>query len=233
MRRTIDLNADLGEGCPWDYALLGRVTSASVCCGAHASDDATIGQTLRWAAERGVIVGAHPGYADREHFGRREMSMPGEELSLVVEAQVAALERLAHQASVPIRFFKPHGALYNQAQREFEVASYTIYPAFLRSWPVLGLPGSFVERMAGELNIPFIAEGFADRRYQDDGQLVPRTEPNALLHDPDEIRQQVLSLVDRGLQTICIHGDDPRAVELADLVLDTLKRAGIRPRSFV
>jgi 5-oxoprolinase (ATP-hydrolysing) subunit A len=233
MLRTIDLNADLGEGCPWDYALLGRVTSASVCCGAHASDPETIFQTLRWAGERGVVVGAHPGYADREHFGRREMTIPGKDLSLLVEGQIVALETLAARAGVPIQFVKPHGALYNQAQREFEVATFMLYPAFQRRLPVLGLPGSLVERMAGELNIPFIAEGFADRRYQADGRLVPRTEPNALLEDPAEIRQQVLSLVDRGLRTICIHGDDPRAVDLADLVLDTLKSAGITPRSFV
>jgi UPF0271 protein len=232
MLRTIDLNADLGEGCPWDYALLGRVTSASVCCGAHASDPETIFQALRWARERGVVVGAHPGYADREHFGRRELNIPGKDIAILVEAQIVTLEKLAARAGVPLRFLKPHGALYNQAQREFDVATFLLYPAFNRVWPVLGLPGSLVERMSGELNLPFIAEGFADRRYQADGSLVPRSEPNALLEDPGEIREQVLWLVDRGLGTICIHGDDPRAVDLADLVLDTLKSAGITPRSF-
>jgi 5-oxoprolinase (ATP-hydrolysing) subunit A len=232
MPRTIDLNADLGEGCPWDYALLGRVTSASVCCGAHAGDPETIHQTLRWAGERGVVVGAHPGYPDRENFGRRDQNMSGRELALMVELQLVALEKLAARAGVALRFVKPHGALYNQAQREFEVATYMLYPVFQRGLPILGQPGSFVERMAGELEVPFIAEGFADRRYQADGRLVPRSEPNAMLHDPFEIRQQVLSLVDRGLRTICIHGDDPRAVDLADLVLDTLKDAGIEPRSF-
>ncbi len=233
MSRTIDLNADLGEGCPWDYALLGRVTSASVCCGAHAGDPAAIEQTLRWARERGVVVGAHPAYPDREHFGRREQALVGRELSLTIEGQVVGLEKLASRAGVAIEFLKPHGALYNQAQRDLDVASYMMYPAFLRKWPILGLPGSLVERMAGEFNIPFIAEGFADRRYQADGRLVPRTEPDALLHDPAEIRDQVLALVDRGLRTLCIHGDDPRSVDLADLVLDTLKSAQIIPRSFV
>jgi UPF0271 protein len=233
MSRTIDLNADLGEGFPWDYALLGRVTSASVCCGAHAGDPETSFQTLRWARERGVVVGAHPGYADREGFGRRDKAMPGRDITLLVEAQLVHLERLAAQAGAALRFVKPHGALYNQAQREFEVASYMLYPAFQRGLPILGQPGGFVQRMAGELNVPFIAEGFADRRYQPDGWLVPRSEPNAILDDPAEARGQVLSLVDRGIQTICIHGDDPRSVDLADLVLDTLKRAGIEPRSFV
>jgi UPF0271 protein len=233
MTRTIDLNADLGEGCPWDYALLGRVTSASVCCGAHAGDPETIVQTLRWARERGVVVGAHPGYADRENFGRREQEVSGRDLALMVELQLVDLEKLAARAGAALRFVKPHGALYNQAQREFDVASYMLYPVFQRGLPILGLPGSFVERMAGELKIPFIAEGFADRRYDADGRLVPRTEPNAMLHDPSEIRRQILSLVDRGLRTICIHGDDPRSVDLADLVLDALKGAGIAIRSFV
>jgi UPF0271 protein len=233
MTRTIDLNADLGEGFPWDYALLGRVTSASICCGAHASDPETIHQTLRWASERGVVVGAHPGYPDRDHFGRREQNLPGQDISLIVETQLVTLEKLAGRAGVAIQFLKPHGALYNQAQRDFHVATWMIYPAFLRKWPVLGLSGSFVERMAGELDIPFIAEGFADRRYQADGQLVPRSEPDAMLKDRSEIREQVLSLVDRGARTLCIHGDDPGAVDLADLILDTLKRAGIEPRSFV
>jgi UPF0271 protein len=233
MSRSIDINADLGEGCPWDYALLGRVTSASVCCGSHAGDLETSYQTLHWARERGVVVGAHPGYPDRENFGRVEQVMPGKALSLMVEFQVAALERIAAQAGVALRFVKPHGALYNQAQRDYDVATYMLYPVFQRGLPVLGQPKSFVERMAGELEIPFISEGFADRRYQPDGRLVPRSQPNAMLHNPVEIKAQVLSLVDRGIQTICIHGDDPRSVDLADLVLETLKGAGVEPRSFV
>ena len=232
MHRTIDLNADLGEGFPWDYALLGRVTSASVCCGAHAGDPETSYQTLRWARERGVVVGAHPGYPDREGFGRRDQEIPGPEISLMVEAQIVALETLAARAGAALRFVKPHGALYNQAQREYEVATYLLYPVFQRGLPILGQPSSYVQRMAGELNVPFVAEGFADRRYQADGRLVPRDEPDAVLEDPAEIREQVLDLVDRGLRTICIHGDDPRSVDLADLILDTLKTAGIEPRSF-
>ena len=233
MSRTIDLNADLGEGCPWDYALLGRVSSASVCCGEHAGDPDVIFQTLAWAKERGVVVGAHPGYDDREGFGRRDRAMPFRDLGFLVERQVVRLEKLAARAGGDVRFLKPHGALYNQAQRDVGVAGPMMFAASERGLPVLGLPGGEVERLAKALELPFVAEGFADRRYTPEGRLAPRTDPAAILHDPAEIRDQVLALVDRGLDTLCIHGDDPRSVDLADLVLDVLKGAGVEVRSFV
>jgi UPF0271 protein len=235
MPRTIDLNADLGEGFPWDYALLGRVTSASVCCGAHAGDFETSYQTLRWAGERGVVVGAHPGYPDREGFGRRDQEMEGIDLELEIRYQLIAVGTLAIRAGVAIRYVKPHGALYNQAQRDRAVAEPLIHTLSQRDLPLLCQPGSLVEQLARErlFPIPTVLEGFADRRYQADGRLVPRSEPNASLDDPREIRDQILNLIDRGIQTICIHGDDPRSVDLADLVLATLKEAGVEPRSFV
>jgi 5-oxoprolinase (ATP-hydrolysing) subunit A len=233
MRRTIDLNADLGEGFPWDYALLGRVTSASVCCGAHAGDLETSYRTLRWAGERGVGVGAHPGYPDRERFGRRDQVIPARMLEMMVKTQLVAIGTVAIRAGVAIRYIKPHGALYNQAQRDRVIAEGLLRPLVRRNLPVLCQPNSFVEQVAGELGIPVVIEGFADRRYQADGRLVSRSEPNALLEDPAEIRAQVLGLIERGIQTICIHGDDPRSVDLADLVLATLKEAGVEPRSFV
>jgi 5-oxoprolinase (ATP-hydrolysing) subunit A len=233
MRRTIDLNADLGEGFPWDYALLGRVTSASVCCGFHAGDPETSYRTLCWAGERGVVVGAHPGYPDRENFGRRDQAIPGEMLESMIVTQLVALGTLAARAGVAVKYVKPHGALYNQAQRDRDVAEHLLRPLSRRNLPVLCQPESFVEEVAIGLAIPFVLEGFADRRYQADGRLVPRSEPNASLEDPAEIRAQILALVDRGIETICIHGDDPRSVDLADLVLATLKEAGVEPRSFV
>ena len=233
MPRTIDLNADLGEGFPWDLALLGRVTSASVCCGAHAGDRSASLRTLRWGEELGVVIGAHPGYPDREGFGRREWSL--DHLTLVnrVCGQVDELAGLADEAGTVLRFVKPHGALYNQAHRDGAVAVPLVTAVADRGLPILGQPGGLVQKLARTMGIPFIAEGFADRRYLPDGRLVPRSEPDAILHDPSEIRAQVLALVDRGIRTLCIHGDDPRSVELADLVLATLKDAGIEPRSFV
>src|SRR4051812_35707267 len=121
--RTIDLNADLGEGCPWDEAILDHVTSANVCCGAHAGDPETILRTLRAARRRGVVVGAHPGYPDREHFGRQERAISRAEVEALVLEQLDDMERWASEVGVPVRFVKPHGALYNQAQRDPEIAA--------------------------------------------------------------------------------------------------------------
>jgi UPF0271 protein len=231
--RTIDLNADLGEGFPWDEPILARVTSASVSCGAHAGDRETILLTLRAAKERGVVVGAHPGYPDRDGFGRREQAMPAADVAELVRSQVATLAARADDAGVALRFVKPHGALYNQAQREDAIASGIVTALETLGWPVLGQPGSRLEDLARRAGLRFIPEGFADRRYRPDGRLVPRSEPGAILDDPEEIEAQVLRLVDQGITTICIHGDDPRAVGLSDLVRSVLQRARITPRSFV
>lgn len=232
-RFTIDLNADLGEGCPWDGPLLERVTSASVCCGAHAGDPIGIVATLRMAGARGVVVGAHPGYPDREGFGRRERAIGRIEAESLVLEQVAALGSLAVEAGVGVRFLKPHGAFYNQAQREPEIAEGVAAAAKALGLPLLGQPGSAVEAAARASGVRFVAEGFADRRYRPDGRLVPREEPGAVLSDPTEIADQVLRLVAEGFETICLHGDNPDAVALADRVRGVLDQAGIMAKSFL
>ena len=162
--RGIDLNADLGEGCPNDRLLLERVTSASVCCGAHAGDPATIRQTLRNGWECGVVLGAHPGYPDRDGFGRRERSVTTEEVEQLILEQVSGLMRLAELEVVAVRFLKPHGALYNQAQRQADVAQGVLSGALELSLPLLGQPGTLLETLAGRQGVRFIAEGFPDRR---------------------------------------------------------------------
>jgi UPF0271 protein len=231
--RTIDLNADLGEGSAWDDELLRRVTSASVCCGAHAGDPATIRRTLGLARARGVAVGAHPGFADREGFGRRERAVSPDEVRQLILAQWDDLAALAAAEGVPLRFVKAHGALYNQAQRDDAIAAGVVSAVATLGRPVLGQPGGRLEAMARGAGLAFVAEGFADRRYRDDGRLVPRAEPGAILDDPRAIEAQVLLQVERGtVATICLHGDDPRSVGLADLVLATLRRAGVAVRSF-
>jgi UPF0271 protein len=231
--RTIDLNADLGEGFPNDRALLARVTSASLSCGAHAGTAETIRETLQEAQARSVQVGAHPGYPDREGFGRRELAMTAAEVERLILSQVADLAALAEEVGVTLGFVKPHGALYNQAQREEEVAEGVIGALQRLGLPVLGQPGSVLEGKARAGGVRFIAEGFPDRRYRSDGRLVTRSEPDAILHVAAEVEAQVVRLVEEGLiRTLCIHGDDPRAVTNAETIRAALARQGIATRRF-
>ncbi|MGO9600606.1 MAG: 5-oxoprolinase subunit PxpA [Isosphaeraceae bacterium] len=231
---SIDLNADLGEGCPSDESLLERISSASVCCGAHAGDVASIRQTMRLAALRGVVVGAHPGYPDRAHFGRRERNIRPEEVENLILEQTVTLRQLAEAVGCSIRFLKPHGALYNQAQRQDAVAEGVIAAAERLSLPLLGQPGTILERLAVSRGVRFVPEGFPDRRYRDDGLLVPREEPGAVVDDPAEIDAQVVRLVrELRVLTLCIHGDAPSAVASAEGVRQVLTRHQIAIRSFL
>jgi UPF0271 protein len=230
----MDLNADLGEGCPWDEALLERVTSASISCGAHAGDPEAITSTLRAAKARGVVVGAHPGYDDRASFGRREQSMTTAQVAALVGRQLCVLDALAAELDVTVRFVKPHGALYNQAQRDDAIAAGIIEAVSHRGLPVLGLPDSRLASLAAAAGLRYVPEGFADRRYGLDGHLVPRTQPGAVLEDSEAIEEQVRRLTREGnVVTLCIHGDNPQAVRLAERVRAALASMGVQPRSFV
>jgi UPF0271 protein len=233
--RTIDLNTDVGEGCPNDRLLIDGdlATSANVACGGHAGDPEVIRQTLGYARDRGVVVGAHPGYPDREHFGRREQTMSSDAVTTLILEQVAFLNELAAEAGVAVRFLKPHGALYNQAQRQNEIARGVVDAAAKLGLPLLGQPGSLLEGWAKGRGIRYVAEGFPDRRYRDDGSLVPRSEPDAVFQDPDELLFNASRLVQqRRVATLCIHGDEPRAVENARLVRQFLEGQGISVRGF-
>ncbi|HWE37436.1 MAG TPA: 5-oxoprolinase subunit PxpA [Isosphaeraceae bacterium] len=227
--RTIDLNADLGEGFPWDEALLDRVTSASVSCGFHAGDRETILATLRAAKARGVDVGAHPGFADREHFGRREQAIDAAEAEALVVEQVESLASLAAEVGIPLRFLKPHGALYNQAQRDPAVAAGVVAAAARLGLPIFGQPNSCVAAECRRVGLRFVAEGSPDRRYLDDGRLAPRSEPRATLDDPADVLAQLDRLLrpDLGLATLCLHGDHPASARLADLLREALDRDSI------
>jgi UPF0271 protein len=231
--RAIDLNADLGEGFPNDRLLLDLVSSASISCGAHAGDPDAICRTLADARDRGVAVGAHPGYPDREHFGRRERDMASDAVMALVLEQVAVLRELAAEVGVAIRFLKPHGALYNQAQKQAEIARGVMAAAADLGLALLGQPGTLLEELACERCVVYIREGFPDRRYRDDGSLIPRSEPDAILHDPAEMEAQLLRLIaGRRVETLCIHGDDPRAVDNARLVRRVAEWQGLAIRSF-
>lgn len=230
----IDLNADLGEGAGHDAELMALVTSANVCCGAHAGGPEEIWATLQLALRYGVAVGAHPGYADREHFGRREIGGEVGDVFLGCLYQVGGLVGLARCAGVPVRYVKPHGAMYNRACREYDAAADVVDAAAeFGALPVVGLPGSQVERLAGLVNIPFVPEGFADRRYRPDGSLVPRTEPDAFVRDPEEAVRQVEWLVrEKGVRTVCVHGDNPEAVAFTKAVRDGLLARGFTLKPF-
>ena len=230
MTTSMDLNADLGEGCPNDTRLLDLVTSASISCGAHAGDTSTIQATLIAARSRGVVVGAHPGYPDREHFGRIEREIEDSQVSRIIAEQFEHLKSLAEREGVELRFIKPHGALYNQAQRDEQIARGVVLAVRRIGLPLLGQPGTILESTAAEFRVPFVAEGFPERRYDSDARLVPRSSPDAVLHEPAEIEAQVIRFLNFGMKTLCIHGDDPNAVAKAELVRALLVRHGVEPR---
>jgi 5-oxoprolinase (ATP-hydrolysing) subunit A len=228
----IDLNSDLGEGAGTDADLLPLITSANVCCGAHAGTESDITATLNLAARLGVTVGAHPGHPDRGDFGRRELPTPPRNVLEETYAQILALRALADQAGVRLRYVKPHGGLYHQACREDGYADAVVSACALAGLPVVGLPGSRLqERATGRVD--FFAEGYADRRYRPDGTLVPRNQPGAFVADAQEAVEQVRRLIaEQGVRTICVHGDNPQAVAFVRAVRDALVRAGFELRPF-
>ncbi len=228
----LDLNSDLGEGCGLDAELIPLITSANVCCGFHAGDAATAHATLKVAAKHGVQVGAHPGYADREQFGRRELALSEEAVFHLCLYQVGALAGLAQAVGVRLHYLKPHGALYNQAARDDSFARPIMAAAEILRLPVMGLPGSRLAALC-QAGAGFIPEGFADRRYRADGTLVPRDQPDAFVHDIEEaVTQAEWLLRERGIRTLCVHGDNPQALEFLRGLRDALTRRGITLRAF-
>jgi len=212
--RSIDLNADLGEGGSEDAVLLTLVTSANIACGGHAGSDEIMRRSIELALASGVKIGAHPGYEDRANFGRREMELPLEMVTDLVARQVA---KLAGFTGGRLHHVKPHGALYNQSDRDSELAA-AVVAGVKRISPdmILYAPPAGKLAAAGRAaGLTVMAEGFADRRYRPDGSLVPRTEPGAVITDIDEAVAQALELARGGLiDTICVHGDGAHAVEM-------------------
>ena len=227
---VIDINADLGEGCPNDARLLELVSSASVACNAHAGSLDAIRATLLKAKGKQVAVGAHPGFADRGGFGRIPQVMTSEEVARLVADQVALLGTLCDEIGVPLLFVKPHGALYNQARNEANIAEGILSAIRGRDLPVLGQPGGVLEHLAAKAGVRFIAEGFPDRRYEIDGSLVARTRPDAVLETAEAIAEQAVRLAGQGFLTLCVHGDDPHAVRNAENVRAALLREGVSIR---
>ena len=233
--RRIDLNSDLGEGFgPWsmgdDAAMMDVATSANVACGGHAGDPETMFVTLSFAAQRGVVVGAHPGYADREGFGRRPMDVAHDRLADWVAVQIATLTEIATAAGTTVRYVKPHGALYNRVVDDASQAAAVL--AGSARLPVVGLPGSVLLDLAERAARTVVPEGFPDRGYTAAGRLVPRGEPGALITAAGEVAANAVALAGhRDVRTVCVHGDSPGAVEAALAVRAALEGAGylIRP----
>ena len=216
---TIDLNCDLGEleDAAHEAALMESITSANIACGGHAGDEHTMERTARLALARGVRIGAHPSYPDRANFGRREIDMPAVEIDAAVREQIARLEAVVAKLGGRITHVKPHGALYNVAARNDEVAG-AIGSAVARWNPratIFGLAGSRSLVVWREMGLHVAAEAFADRRYEHDGSLRARKFPDALITDPQEAAAQALRFAREGVaETICVHGDTPGAVEI-------------------
>jgi UPF0271 protein len=235
---AIDLNSDLGESFGvWtmgdDDALLRLVTSANVACGFHAGDPSTMLRTCRSAAERGVTVGAHVSYPDLAGFGRRAIDIDLGDLYADTMYQIGALRAVAESAGARLGYLKPHGALYNRIVSDAGQAAAVARAAKKTGLPLLGLPGSAIASAAAEEGIEFWREGFIDRAYRADGTLVPRSEPGAVLSDPEKAAVQALELARSGrVDSLCVHGDSPHAVAMAEAVLGALDGAGIEVRPF-
>jgi 5-oxoprolinase (ATP-hydrolysing) subunit A len=249
---AIDLNADLGEGFGvWrlgdDDAMLGIVTSANVACGFHAGDPAGLLRVCRSAAERGVRVGAQVSYRDLAGFGRRFIDVAADDLIADVVYQIGALQAIARASGSAVSYVKPHGALYNTIVTNREQAAAVAAAVHLvdPALPVLGMAGSAFFDEAGRLGLRTVAEAFADRAYRPDGRLVSRREPGAVLHDPAAIAERVATMVTSGrvdaidgtqiaigVESVCVHGDSPGAVQIATAVRERLEAGGADIRAF-
>ncbi len=228
---TVDLNADLGEGFPFDAELLEIVTSASVACGGHTGDAISMRATLRLARARNVAVGAHPSFPDREHFGRRALTRTPAQVYSDVTSQVRALAEIAHDEGMALSHVKAHGALYNISARDANLAdaiAHAVHDVDARL-SIYALAGSAMVLSARSLGVRVVEEIFADRRYLPDGSLVPRTSPNALIETQAESVSQTLEMIGRGIgSTICVHGDTPGAVEFARAIRAGLRDGGVQ-----
>ncbi|MEZ5923809.1 MAG: 5-oxoprolinase subunit PxpA [Hyphomicrobiaceae bacterium] len=249
----IDLNSDLGESYgPWpmgdDAAMLELVSSANIACGGHASDPETMFKTVSLAKARGVVIGAHPGYADREGFGRRIIPMAPEEIGRMIAAQVGALQGVAALAGAIVRYVKPHGALGNLAADRRDVADAIV--AAVAKLPgglaILAISGTELELAAREKGLTVFSEIFADRAYLRTGRLVPRSREGAVIHDAGLAAERLVAFFRSGLmpvidgspiplaaQSICVHGDTPGAVAMAGQVRSALTDAGMTIAPFL
>lgn len=247
---TVDLNSDLGESFgAWamgdDATMLTLVTSANLACGFHAGDPSVMLTASRTAVMHGVAIGAHPSYRDLAGFGRRDMEVPTDQLHADLLYQVSALAGIAAHAGGRVTHLKPHGALYNRVAVDLEVAEVISDVARTLNLPVLGLPGSAIATACEHAGVRFVREAFADRGYLADGTLAPRGLDGSVLADPVEVAARAVRMVTEGIviavdgtevaarvDSLCVHGDTPGAVELAIAVRAALDEAGVEVAAF-
>jgi len=244
----IDLNCDLGEGAGQDAVLMPLISSANIACGAHAGDEATMRAIVALAKGCRVSVGAHPGYEDRENFGRTKMALEPREVFELVVRQLSALNRITDEAGVAMTHVKPHGALYNRSARD-AVTARAIAEAVRAVSPALvlyGLAGSESIRAGQAVGLHVANEVFADRLYRSDGLLVPRSQPGAVHTTEEAMIAQVIAMVERGTvqaqdgclvavqsDTLCLHGDGPHALSFAKTIRKVLSDIGVQVRPCV
>jgi 5-oxoprolinase (ATP-hydrolysing) subunit A len=244
----IDLNADMGEGfgayaIGHDEELLGIVTSANVACGFHAGDATVMHRLSMLAKDKGVGLGAHPGFNDLWGFGRRQITMNPRDLEYLVAYQLGAMQGFAAYSGAPVRHVKAHGALYNMAAKDeaYATAIARAVKTIDANLILVGLPGSWMQKASEKEGLAFAREGFCDRQYQEDGSLMPRSVKGSVIGDPAAAAEQALRFARDGevvaatgkalklqVDTLCIHGDEPGAVSVANAVHKTLTNAGVK-----
>ena len=249
MRGSVDLNSDLGEGAGTDAALMPLITSANIACGGHAGNDNTMRAAIELAMKNGVVVGAHPGYPDRERFGRVPLEMDPRELIEAVRRQIDAIAGIASRLGARVAHVKAHGALYNQAERDPAVARNILFGIQAATGGhelvVFAPPDSAMYAEAKAMGMKAAREGFIDRAYEPDGTLRPRTIAGALVTDPAAAAAQALAFLRDGgvtttdgaflkleVDTLCIHGDTPGAAEIALAVREALRSAKAKVAPF-
>jgi UPF0271 protein len=235
----IDLNCDMGENIGNDEEIMPYITSANIACGFHAGDEVSMRNTVRLAKKHGVTVGAHPGWKDKEGFGRSEMSLPPEEVEALILYQIGAIYAIAKAEGVVLHHVKPHGALYNQAAKD-KVLANAIARAVKRfsgNLILVGLAGSGLIEAGEEVGLKVANEGFPDRNYNHDGTLVSRKQDNAIISFPEEVAAHAVKLAQEGIdfggrlvqvETLCLHGDHPHASQNARLLRKALETSGIK-----
>jgi UPF0271 protein len=233
-----DINCDMGEGFVNDEAIMPFISSANIACGYHAGDEDTMKRTVELALKHNVFIGAHPSYPDRENFGRTDIRIPLSELYDIVTKQIHLLNEITKTSGASLHHVKPHGALYNMAARSKPLAAVVALAVkdVDEKLKLYGLSGSHLINEAKKIGVKTMSEVFADRTYQDDGRLTPRSKPEALINNTDKVVQHVLQMIKERTvtavsgkiitivaETICIHGDGEHAIDFAKAIYDATK----------